>query len=960
MNIKLKLFFYSVLILLSGVTFLSDTDRDSLPDDWETANGHDPLSADYMVSAGGGHACALDDTGVVCWGSNYDGESDVPPLINPTQVSAGVFLTCATDDTGVVCWGSLEDRVSNPTDMPILVNPTQVSVGKWHACALDDTGVVCWGGNNYGQLDVPELSNPTYVSAGGGGTCAIDNTGVVCWGDDAGLYIVPVLSNPTEVYKSGSGGHYCALDDTGLVCWGNNNYGQTDVPILANPTQASLRRNHTCAVDGGGIACWGYDALNQLYVPTLKNPTQVTIGSNSFKCALDNTGVVCWGYDNENGKTDVPSLMIDPDGDGYSNQAGTDAFPLDATEWLDTDLDGIGNNADTDDDGDGVLDSQDAFPLDNTETSDSDGDGVGENDEERAEVLASELLSQKMIHYLGSLASVFMEDLEDVAGQSGSWSLAIGETVNNSFACIDGGGYNAETTRTDWTKISVTLFLFDCKVDGFTVDNSASFTWEDRSFDQPSPRQDFPMVFSTSDLVITDSVAEIFSYSGSLSCDVAYNSVTESWTRKNEGENIIWEGQWGSVFDPSVGWSNNSLVTNDAGNTDVYVVDGVNNCDFNSVSVVNRSLTHTILDVKYLAQPNGAGYNISEDTRSERLAKAQTKKVFNRDVYTPQAGWISEEWSRHDQKSVVRLSGKGDYNLNVYSSTIPTYFWASRESVGDIIYQEVDQFSELEWVYFNSNTGKLTANNYRFEPNTSFDYNNDGVRDSVNAPWVISRFISNSNSQCNWILRYADWTIVEQGPNGQDRCNFNSGFYVYEGKIWYQDSNLDGINELFTLDDDADGIFDADDNCQAASNPDQLDTDNDSLGNTCDSDDDGDRVLDSSDAFPLDASESMDTDGDGVGNNSDWAPYDSTESADTDDDGVGDNADAFPTDASESLDTDGDGTGDNTDSDIDGDGVSNSNDPFPNQGQYKADSDGDGCRDLTEDLDPNDASDADE
>jgi len=32
-----------------------------------------------------------------------------------------------------------------------------------------------------------------------------------------------------------------------------------------------------------------------------------------------------------------------------------DAFSLDATETLDTDGDGIGNNADTDDDGDSVL-----------------------------------------------------------------------------------------------------------------------------------------------------------------------------------------------------------------------------------------------------------------------------------------------------------------------------------------------------------------------------------------------------------------------------------------------------------------------------------------------------------------------------------------------------------------------------------------------------------------------------
>ena len=37
--------------------------------------------------------------------------------------------------------------------------------------------------------------------------------------------------------------------------------------------------------------------------------------------------------------------------------------PTDGWEWIDTDGDGIGDNADTDDDGDGVDDDADAFPL---------------------------------------------------------------------------------------------------------------------------------------------------------------------------------------------------------------------------------------------------------------------------------------------------------------------------------------------------------------------------------------------------------------------------------------------------------------------------------------------------------------------------------------------------------------------------------------------------------------------
>ena len=41
-------------------------------------------------------------------------------------------------------------------------------------------------------------------------------------------------------------------------------------------------------------------------------------------------------------------------------------FPTDSSEWIDTDGDGEGDNAD-------------AFPMDATETLDSDGDGVGDN-----------------------------------------------------------------------------------------------------------------------------------------------------------------------------------------------------------------------------------------------------------------------------------------------------------------------------------------------------------------------------------------------------------------------------------------------------------------------------------------------------------------------------------------------------------------------------------------------------
>ena len=51
---------------------------------------------------------------------------------------------------------------------------------------------------------------------------------------------------------------------------------------------------------------------------------------------------------------------LDYDGDGFDRAKAVpwDAFPFDPNEWLDTDGDGIGDNADKDDDGDGCPDTE--------------------------------------------------------------------------------------------------------------------------------------------------------------------------------------------------------------------------------------------------------------------------------------------------------------------------------------------------------------------------------------------------------------------------------------------------------------------------------------------------------------------------------------------------------------------------------------------------------------------------
>ncbi|RMG56881.1 MAG: hypothetical protein D6717_05720 [Gammaproteobacteria bacterium] len=170
------------------------------------------------------------------------------------------------------------------------------------------------------------------------------------------------------------------------------------------------------------------------------------------------------------------------------------------------------------------------------------------------------------------------------------------------------------------------------------------------------------------------------------------------------------------------------------------------------------------------------------------------------------------------------------------------------------------------------------------------------------------------------------------------------------------DADGDGIGNNADLDDDNDGVSDADE-LAAGSNPfladsdgdgvddahdafptdnsETRDTDGDGIGDNADTDDDndglsdaeeshvgsdplnpdsdGDGVRDGDDAFPVHPAEQYDSDGDGVGDNSDAFPHDPAESRDSDGDGVGDNSDAFPQDPTETADSDGDGVGDNAD-----------------------------------------------
>ncbi len=141
------------------------------------------------------------------------------------------------------------------------------------------------------------------------------------------------------------------------------------------------------------------------------------------------------------------------------------------------------------------------------------------------------------------------------------------------------------------------------------------------------------------------------------------------------------------------------------------------------------------------------------------------------------------------------------------------------------------------------------------------------------------------------------------------------------------------LNPAEWLDDDNDGIGNNRDNCVSVANPDQRNTDNDlNGGDACDEDDDNDRFVDTNDAFPLDRTEWEDTDNDRTGNNAD---------RDDDNDGL------LDTDIKEQL-TNVAGISCSLLADCDGDGVADGEDAFPIDPQETADSDGDSWGDNSD------------
>ena len=560
---------------------------------------------------------------------------------------------------------------------------------------------------------------------------------------------------------------------------------------------------------------------------------------------------------------------------------------------------------------------------------------------------------ENIVASVGLASLMLMGEIDDELsfGDSGEWSVPIGEPGTVTYACVYGGGYSLTATRTGFRTAEATLSANNCVTALGTVSGTVIMTYDDESWvSVANPKISPSLKLNFQNVRLTQNTGEVLTTTGQVHCDSAINAplISFSFSPVIEASYNQQYGRHPELTRPEDFQESFGLPADAAGNVSLSKLRSQEHCDLVNVSVNYRGTRYVIQDViiettnRVFGDDFEALYRLSPGRRLnlQAIGSGGFTEFPYGSLLTPGLG------------TFAMSSGGGGVDTFGYSvRTTPDGF-----PVLDYSYYQDGFGSHNRWVFGETKVlGGTNPLRYPEWSNGEAGAELTGhymLRGSCLLEVIGQEVFPGSRNDVVYHLELKNYPeeVAPFGPAGA-YCGVKNGWSMtsdasgQELTIFRPDLDQDGTHDFFDPDDDGDGVDDSLD-LFPRDESESTDFDGDGVGDNADEDDDNDGVADEIDAFPKDGSESADTDNDGVGNNAD---------KDDDGDGVPDDRDLFPINSSEWADNDGDGIGDNGDTDDDNDGLSDAKESELGTSPLLADSDGDSIDDGEElelNLDP--------
>ena len=582
--------------------------------------------------------------------------------------------------------------------------------------------------------------------------------------------------------------------------------GGLDVPIVDYPEIELVDFDGDGTFEGRydnfdiqGSYTFSFFAENEqgvLSTPTEDNPNTTLILQKSGRPPVI-------GFD-----TDLDGIIdeLDEDEDGDGVPDNEDAFALNPYETLDYDQDGVGNNSDNDDDNDGVADVLDAFDLDPNDWRDSDGDGVGDSkDAFPLDPLAS---SDRDLDFIA-------DHLDPDDNNDG---IADQDVTNGRDAYEDDDDLTTATLQPlGIADAQLHTITGDFDYSRFAVVAGEQYKVTLAPQEKSASGPDLSIRVSNSVGVLIDANAKVDSTAGG-------ETETYSFLAKTTG--MLYLGVSGTAF----GEATTYTTTVEAPTVDITGVDlGLEMAT--QATIVTKGSQHSI--------------TLTVANRS-KLQTSNTVRVL---VYPPENSVFASlpsdcqvvETVANCSIDAVQVGTKADLTLQVKSTAVGLTRWFA--SVHETAEAGMgndpllgNNVAELRTYVSNDDDGDGLPDFYEYRNNLLVGENDRLSDPDEDGATNYDEYLAGTDPTDVLVIQ-----DISQPQPISDRDN--------DGIIDSEDAFPDDRTEW--TDSDTDGIGDNRDNCLIINNADQTDTDQDLAGDLCDADDDNDGIEDALDVAPL-------------------------------------------------------------------------------------------------------------